>query len=292
MTGPRFSVVTIVRNGLPFLEEAVDSVRAQTVEDWELHIVDDGSDDGTLDLARDLVKSDPERIHLHRHPGGTNAGMSASRNLGLRQARGEFITWLDHDDVLLPRKLEVLHAALLASPEAVAAIGPNRRWSSWSDTGQTDLDQDLKVEAGVLLPPPALVPTFLEDRQAVPLGPMVRSLPLRSMGGHVEAFRGMHEDQAFLSRLMFRHPVVVVPEVLHLYRQHADSCVTRTHRLGRDLETRRTFLRWLTLEFETAGPRDEPLRELIRSQLSETRGWRQRRWQRWLINARRRPSAR
>ena len=223
MNNPRFSIVTIVRNGRAFLPEAVDSVFQQSVDDWELHIVDDGSTDGTLEIAEELVASDRRRIQLHRHPGGVNRGMSISRNLGLKHARGDFVTWLDHDDVLLPTKLESLHDALVASPEAVAAIGPNRRWHSWAATDQADRDQDLQTPPGVLMPPPGLVPTFLADRQAVPLGPLIRTLPLRTMGGHVESFRGMHEDQAFLARLMFRHPVVLVPEVLHLYRQHPES---------------------------------------------------------------------
>ena len=130
MNNPRFSIVTIVRNGRAFLPEAVDSVFQQSVDDWELHIVDDGSTDGTLEIAEELVASDRRRIQLHRHPGGVNRGMSISRNLGLKHARGDFVTWLDHDDVLLPTKLESLHDALVASPEAVAAIGPNRRWHS------------------------------------------------------------------------------------------------------------------------------------------------------------------
>ncbi|MHC4246710.1 MAG: glycosyltransferase family 2 protein, partial [Planctomycetota bacterium] len=58
---PRFSVVTIVRDGETHLAEAVASVRDQSVEDWELHIVDDGSIDGTLDLATRLAEEDSER---------------------------------------------------------------------------------------------------------------------------------------------------------------------------------------------------------------------------------------
>ena len=286
-TPPRFSVVTIVLNGRDYLVDAVASIREQTLEDWELHIVDDGSTDGTLDIASDLVADDPERIHLHRHPGGENRGMSISRNLGLHHATGEFVTWLDHDDRFLPTKLETLHDALDRHPEAVAAIGPCRRWWSWSDSAHSDTDQSFQAEPfDVLLPPPGLVPVFIQHRESVPLGPLVRRVPLVSMGGHVDSFRGMHEDQAFLARIMFRHPIVLIPEILHLYRQHRTSCVRTTHHSGRDLEARRRFLLWLTDEFETTGTREESLRNQIRRALAETRGWRIRKWRRWLINAR------
>ncbi|NCF39873.1 MAG: glycosyltransferase [Planctomycetia bacterium] len=284
---PRFSVVTIVRDGETHLAEAVASVRDQSVEDWELHIVDDGSIDGTLDLATRLAEEDSERIHVHRHPQGENRGMSASRNLGLRHATGEFVTWLDHDDRFLPRKLETLHETLDRCPEAVAAIGPCRRWWSWGSPEGRDEDQTIpSVEADRLLRPPGLLPMFLENPRAVPLAPLVRRRPLVAMGGHVERFRGMYEDQAFLARLMFRHPVIVIPDVLHLYRQHESSCVARTHRSGLDIRTRRRFLHWLAMEFETCGPRDETLRRAIARATRATRSWRLRRWQRIIINLR------
>ena len=290
---PRFSVITIVRDGEVHLAEAVESLRHQSVEDWELHIVDDGSSDGTLEIATDLADGDPGRIHLHRHPGGGNRGMSASRNLGLRHAAGEFVTWLDHDDRFLPRKLEGLHEAMDRSPEAVAVIGPCRRWWTWSASDIEDEDQTLPARVlDTLLPPPGLLPVFLENPRAVPLAPLVRRRPLVAMGGHVERFRGMYEDQAFLARLMFRHPVFVIPEVLHLYRQHESSCVAQTHRSGLEVQTRRRFLHWLAMEFETCGPRDEKLRLEIARATRATRSWRFRRWQRMLINLRSRDVAR
>ncbi len=290
---PRFSVITIVRDGEEHLAEAVTSLRDQSVDDWELHIIDDGSRDGTVELASRLVDQDPGRTHLHRHPGGENRGMSASRNLGLRHATGDFVTWLDHDDRFLPGKLETLHATLDRCPEAVAAIGPCRRWRSWTSPNLEDDDQSFPtIEPHRLLPPPGLLPVFLENPRSVPLAPLVRRRPLVAMGGHVERFRGMHEDQAFLARLMFRHPVVVIPDVLHLYRQHESSCVARTHRSGLDVRTRRRFLHWLAMEFETCGPRDEKLRLKIARATRATRSWRLRRWHRVLINLRSRKPAR
>ena len=291
MTRPLISVVTIAKDGEDFIAEAIESVRHQTWDHWELHLVDDGSRDGTLDLMHHAARADPERIFVHRHPNGENRGMSASRNLGLHRSRGDAVTWLDHDDVMLPGKIEVMWSALDRHADAVAVVAPVRRWYSWASgvaNGQSDTDQVFPGPFDQTLLPPSIVPLFLEQRQLVPLSPMVRSTPLKAMGGHVEAFTGMHEDQAFLAKLLFRHPVVLIEEVLHLYRQHAESCVANTYRMGRERDARRVFLRWLELETAIAGPRTPELREIVRRQLALTRGGWHRRLRRRIINLRNR----
>src|SRR4051812_33913704 len=96
-TPPRVSVVMIFLDAEEFIREAIQSVADQTVDSWELLLVDDGSTDGSTEMALRYLAEDPARIRLLHHPGGVNRGMSASRNLGLREARGEFVTFLDAD---------------------------------------------------------------------------------------------------------------------------------------------------------------------------------------------------
>ena len=290
MNGSAVSVVIIVKDGELFLRDAIDSVFAQTHPACELVIVDDGSTDATpaiIDRAIAESTGGPTPVRVLRHPGGRNRGMSRSRNLGLANVRGELMTFLDHDDAMLPDKLAVLTAATRRHPDAVAVVGPNRRWRSWS--GGTDDDQCLGAAADTLLPPPGLLPTFLPDSRAVPLGPLLRTTAVRRLGGYVEDFVGMHEDQAFLARLMLQAPVAVVDDVLHLYRQHDASCVARTHRAGRDLLARRNFLRWIDRRLAAATIDTTELCALVRDELDRTRGWRRRRMRRRLINLRGRP---
>src|SRR3954451_25115181 len=83
-TPPRVSVVTPFLNAERFLAEAVDSVLAQTYTDWELLLVDDGSSDGSTEVARNYVGLNPARVRYLEHPGHMNRGTSASRNLGIR----------------------------------------------------------------------------------------------------------------------------------------------------------------------------------------------------------------
>jgi glycosyltransferase involved in cell wall biosynthesis len=95
-------VITPVWNAAATLGATVDSVRAQTMGDWELVLVDDGSDDGSAALAARLAAEDRRIRPLG---GGARAGAAAARNAGIRAARGRFLAFLDADDRWRPEKL-------------------------------------------------------------------------------------------------------------------------------------------------------------------------------------------
>ena len=99
---PAVSVITPVWNAAATLGETVASVRAQGFPDWEMLVVDDGSTDASLALARALAAEDP-RIRVLAQ--GANAGAAAARNRGIREAAGRFIAFLDADDLWRPEKL-------------------------------------------------------------------------------------------------------------------------------------------------------------------------------------------
>ena len=88
MALPRVSVVLTFWNEVQFLPEAIKSVMAQTYRDWELLLVDDGSTDGSSQIARNYAKMDSERVRYLEHENHQNLGISALRNLGNRAARG------------------------------------------------------------------------------------------------------------------------------------------------------------------------------------------------------------
>ena len=120
---PRVSVVMIFLDEERFLAEAIESVRAQTFTDWELLLVDDGSSDGSSAIARGYAEREGDRIRYLEHPGHENRGMSASRNLGIRHARGDLVALLDADDVWLQHKLSRQVALLDANPDAEMIYG-------------------------------------------------------------------------------------------------------------------------------------------------------------------------
>ena len=83
---PLVSVIVIFLNAADFLQEAIDSVLAQSYKDWELLLVDDRSNDGSSEIAKTFASRNPLRIHYLEHEAHRNLGMSATRNLGLRHA--------------------------------------------------------------------------------------------------------------------------------------------------------------------------------------------------------------
>src|SRR5829696_6040472 len=115
------TVVTPVFNGADHLRATIASVQAQTFGAFEHVVVDDGSTDGSAELVEREAERD-RRIRLIRQ---SNQGLSAARNTGLRRACAdvEFAMFLDDDDVLRPRSLELLVGELKAHPDAIAAHG-------------------------------------------------------------------------------------------------------------------------------------------------------------------------
>lgn len=111
------SVIIPAYNQAHYLGGAIRSVLAQSYGDFEILVVDDGSTDHTAEVVRGI---DDVRLFYHYQE---NRGLSAARNRGLREARGTYLTYLDSDDLFLPRKLELLVGALERMPEAGMAAG-------------------------------------------------------------------------------------------------------------------------------------------------------------------------
>jgi teichuronic acid biosynthesis glycosyltransferase TuaG len=102
-SSPVVSVIMPAYNAERFIRQAINSVRAQTFEDWELIVVDDCSTDETASVAEGLAHED-NRISVVRN--GHNSGVSRTRNRGIDLSKGEFIALLDSDDYWNPKKLD------------------------------------------------------------------------------------------------------------------------------------------------------------------------------------------
>lgn len=108
------SVIIPVYNGENYLAEAIDSVLSQTYRDFEVIIVDDGSQDSTWDI----IQSYGDQVRGIRKQ---NGGVATALNTGIRAARGEYVAWLSHDDRFLPEKLAVQMALLAKYPESAGS---------------------------------------------------------------------------------------------------------------------------------------------------------------------------
>jgi glycosyltransferase involved in cell wall biosynthesis len=249
------SVISIFRNEQRFLQEAIDSVSAQTSPAWELLLVDDGSTDQSSEIARLSARADPNRIRYLTHQGACNRGKSSSRNLGLRTARGEFVAFLDGDDVFRPEKIE-RQSGLLTKVSAAMVYGRTLYWNQWPgapSTASPDWISELHVDPNRVYDPPELLTRFLRESGAVPClcGLLVRRTVALQVGGFDERIQDLYEDQVFLAKICARFPVFVEDGCWDQYRQHPDSSSSRAiasgdyHPRKADTRSRLVFLRWL-----------------------------------------------
>jgi glycosyltransferase involved in cell wall biosynthesis len=268
---PLVSVIMIFLNEERFIEEAIASVLAQTYEQWELLLVDDGSTDESPAIALKYVEQYPEKVHYLEHEGHRNRGMSATRNLGIRHAKGELITFLDGDDIYLPQKLERQVAILNSQPEAVMLYGQTMDWFSWTgqpEDSQRDLIYDLCVQTHTLIQPPALFNLCLQRKAPTPCtcSAIMRREVFESLGGFEESFRGLYEDQVFFMKAMLQVPIYVVEECWDKYRRHSDSCNSMARTTGQDRSIRLFFLNWLKTYLEEQGNKDRTVWETLQKE--------------------------
>ena len=118
------SVIMPLYNAERFLDETIQSVLNQTYKNYELIIIDDCGQDGSLDIAKKYAKQD-KRIKIYSNK--ENKGIAYSRNRGLHEARGEYIALLDDDDIAMPNRLELQVKYLDNHPE-IGTIGGNAQW--------------------------------------------------------------------------------------------------------------------------------------------------------------------
>jgi glycosyltransferase involved in cell wall biosynthesis len=242
------SAIVICFDAAHFLTDAIESVLAQRYADWELLVVDDGSQDGSRELALGYGHEYPEKIRYLEHENHENRGMSASRNLGIRNASGTYLAFLDADDVWLPTALGDQRAILECRPEIAMVYGPIQWWYSWTGDAQDlrrDFNQDLGIEPNTIVRSPELLVRFLRRDTAAPSGLMVRRRVAEAVGGFEEVFGGMYEDQAFCTKVCLREPVYVAGTCWYRYRQHPDSSGARARSTGQYEFGRLAFLRWL-----------------------------------------------
>jgi glycosyltransferase involved in cell wall biosynthesis len=245
---PRISVIIIFLNAERFIEEAIASVLAQDYADLELILVDDGSAEVCESLAKSYAERFAPFVRYACHAGHVNRGMSASRNLGLAQARGEFVAFIDADDVWAPNKLGEQLAIMDAHPRLGMVCGAVRYWYSW-DGGVDTVVPTGHAQDRVVEPPEATLELYPLGRAAAPCPSdlLLRLSAVERVGGFEEHFTGanqMYEDQGFLAKLYLSSPCYFSSRVWLSYRQHAESCVSEVKRSGRYLEVRRYFLNW------------------------------------------------
>lgn len=217
---PLVSVLMPVFNAERYLREAIDSVLAQSIRDFEFVVIDDGSVDASAAIIAEAACRDPRVRPLYR----PHRGFADTLNAGLAAAKGQWLARMDADDVCVPDRLEA-QLAFAGRYPGIAVVG-SYAWYLSEDgrmlglyrLGPTTLAEFARVtERGQLVH--MCHPTVMMDRRAV-----------LEAGGYDERFP-IVEDLELFNRLVDRgHVLLTLPEPKLLYRVHAHSIVMSRHR--------------------------------------------------------------
>ena len=251
MTKPIISIIMPTFNRLQYLRPAVDSVFAQTFTDWELIIADDGSGDETRAYLQGL--DDPRVTVLWLTHTGKPSVVS---NIALREARGEFVAFLDSDDLWLPEKLQAQFESLRKRPE--------RRWS-YTKFAVVDGSGRPIVAARIRdWPTPTgwILEKLLEEVTVIAQPSVVVSRQLLEQLGAFDEELVMCYDDELWFRLAAHSEIDGIDQPLTLIRRHG-------HHSGGDMiawrDRRRVFEKALRT---SRGSRLEPLLRKLRAQMS------------------------
>lgn len=210
------SIVLPVYNEQKTLYEAVDSVLKQTYSDWELLIIDDGSEDKSLKIAKEYLKRD-NRVKVLRN--NINQGLVYSLNKGIKAAHGEFVARMDADDISLPQRLEKQVDFLTQNPD-YGLVG------TWAKVVQNE-----KVRAYHKRPGDNTILQYylLFNTPFTHSSVMMRKSVLDEVGLYDENLPKIYpEDYELWQRVAEVSKVANLPEVLHIYREFGES-ITKKH---------------------------------------------------------------
>lgn len=206
-TTPLVSVIIPAYNAAPFLRETVESVLSQTVQDWEMFVIDDCSADDTFQIAQQLAAGDP-RIHAIQND--ENMGVAKTRNRAIDLAKGQYIAFLDSDDVWHPEKLERQLAKMQATD---AGVG----YCSYGIIGVTGE----KVRADYLVPETACINDILKENYIQCSAMLIRKDIVKKFMFNTEFF---HEDYILgLDMLRAGEKAVGCREILLYWRYLENS---------------------------------------------------------------------
>ena len=267
---PLVSVITIFLNEEKFLAEAIESVLGQSYTNWELLLVDDGSTDRSSAIARSYAGKYPLKVRYLEHDNHSNLGMSASRNLGLRHARGEFVGFLDADDVWLSHKLERQVQLMLSHPAAAMVYGAPQLWHSWErDSSGRDSLQAIGVQPGTVTKPPALLTLFLSKKAITPAPSdiLLRREIIARVNGFENSFHGLYEDMAFFTKVCLYAPIFVAGECWSRHRQHENSACSVGKKTGAYRSGYPVFLNWAEQYLSKQGAKNTELWKVLQKQL-------------------------
>jgi glycosyltransferase involved in cell wall biosynthesis len=215
---PLVSVIIAAYNSENIIIETIDSVLSQTLSDLEIIVIDDGSTDNTCQRIREIADS---RIKLFPYQ---NGGVAKARNRGIAKAQGEYIAFLDHDDLWKPNKLKAQVSALEKSADAGVAYSWTINMYSEENPVRYAKLSPVYVEGNVYSQ--ILLYNFVGSGSNL----LARREAIESVG-EFDPTPLSNEDWDYYIRLAAKWSFVVVPEYHVIYRHTANSMSSQVQRL-------------------------------------------------------------
>jgi glycosyltransferase involved in cell wall biosynthesis len=202
---PKVSVIIPTHNRIHFLTGAIESVLNQTFQDVEIIVIDDGSTDSTKEIVGTYIQRNPGKISYYYQP---KKGVSVARNTGIGYSKGEFIAFLDSDDMWLPHKLEkqirTISQESVGFAYSYAYVDEENRKTSKMKPFSPALDfNDL----------------FLKEKSIITSTVLIRKEYLHEVGLFDESI-GVAEDYDLWARILLKYKAYFIPEPLVIYRKH------------------------------------------------------------------------
>lgn len=208
---PRVSVIIPVYNAERFISETIESVTAQTYEDWEIIAVDDGSRDRSLEILKEYSK----RYSRIRVISQKNAGSSAARNNAIRVSRGEYIAFLDHDDLWLPDKLEKQVRILDSNKKLGMVYSDSRIIDAEGNTKRNTMVHGRFFRGNIF--------NKLIEYDFIPLLTVVVRRGVLDKTGMFNPRFKTSEDYDLLLRIAEHYPADFIKQALTKYRVHSEA---------------------------------------------------------------------
>ncbi len=218
-----FDIIIPAYNAARYLPAAIESVMAQDFDDWRILLVNDGSTDGTAEIAARYNRQLGTRMVTITQ---ANAGLPAARNAALRIAAAEYVAILDADDIWLPNRLRESLASLTQRPEAGLSYGLIARVDEKGAVLETFMGNPAFAEGRI-------APYIYMRKVELPCPTItIRRSCLAEVGEFDETMRAT-EDRDMWLRVALHYEVAFVPKVIAHYRMSANSMSTDTERMMR-----------------------------------------------------------
>lgn len=211
------SIIIPIHNTADYISDCLSSVLSQNYENFELLIIDDGSTDGSAEICEKFAESEP-RIRLYKNE---NHGVSFSRNFGMEQSCGDYITFIDSDDTVSPNYLSVLIDSLVSTGADMSAAGH----SCFTESGTPNFTEggEISVETK------ELETVFFTETQGMVWSKLFKKSIIENYGLLFDESIAVNEDLVFNLKYVEHCSCIAVNSArVYGYRQRENSAVRNT----------------------------------------------------------------